>query len=281
MNPYYLHCSCRPTSFFRPFFANGAFRGVSNVVLQEMVPGTFFTIPFDPNYKYSEEPLKCLDHIKNMSECPMEQERRKFQSQPYVRPVSAIASPTAPMPTDGSPWRRSCQPNTFIKLNWRPDGSSPGHNIITFADIRPGGFHMTPFDADYAHSIAPLVCAIHHEDMGQCPMEVERRINQGILPSDIEMSLRAPSLDRSAPLSRSCEPNMFMKHNGLSLIIKSVKREAIPKGTVMTLPFDADYKTYENPLPCVKHLGNIDACPLEKERKRYAAQKKKVAQAYP
>ncbi|CAL2038729.1 unnamed protein product [Caenorhabditis brenneri] len=72
---------------------------------------------------------------------------------------------------------------------------------------------------------------------------------------------------------RSCIPNCVLKHvlgSQATLGIMIVATKDIHRNVEVTLPFDADWRDSDVPLECAEHLKELQMCPFEAERRRYA-----------
>lgn len=72
---------------------------------------------------------------------------------------------------------------------------------------------------------------------------------------------------------RSCIPNCVLKHvlgSQATLGIMIVATKDIHRNVEVTLPFDADWRDADVPLECAEHLKELQMCPFEAERRRYA-----------
>ncbi|CAB63382.3 Histone-lysine N-methyltransferase set-26 [Caenorhabditis elegans] len=75
---------------------------------------------------------------------------------------------------------------------------------------------------------------------------------------------------------RSCVPNCVLKHvlgSNATLGIMIVATKDITRNTEVTLPFDADWRESEVELECAEHMKELQACPFESERRRFAAER--------
>ncbi|CAL2050989.1 unnamed protein product [Caenorhabditis brenneri] len=72
---------------------------------------------------------------------------------------------------------------------------------------------------------------------------------------------------------RSCIPNCVLKHvlaSQATLGIMIVATKDIHIDVEVTLPFDTDWRDSDVPLECAEHLKELQMCPFEAERRRYA-----------
>ncbi|EFO84454.1 hypothetical protein CRE_18142 [Caenorhabditis remanei] len=72
-----LRRSCCPNSVLKHVLGSRTLLGIMVVAIKDIPNNTEITLPFNSDWKDSDVPIECVEHQKNILECPFEKERLK------------------------------------------------------------------------------------------------------------------------------------------------------------------------------------------------------------